>query len=196
MSNVKYIDMITGEELDQAPTIHDFVADHAIIRIVPELWLIEIAVSVDEKTFRRIANMTAGWPRIERPADRIIFRSHKGFKVNAFIDYDPDAPVFDYMVLGPEDLEEVEIADPRKVKIPVTKGTLSGHGYATDLSASARRRILSSIVEGGHEKAISVYRHLIARATQHRRRNPEVAKILREDARWLKEKYYRTKHWR
>ena len=190
----KYVDAVTGEVLDEKPDIFDFVSSQSIIRIVPALRLIEVAVAVDEKTFRKIANMTAGWSGIERPADRIIFRSHRGFKVNAFIDYDPDSEPFDHYVLAPEDLPEAE-ADPRVV-IPVTTGTLSEHGYATDMTANARRAVLRKIIEGGYEKAISVYRHLIARATQHKRRNPGVAKILRSDAEWVKKTYYQTKFWR
>jgi hypothetical protein len=191
----KYVDAITGEVLDKRPDIHDFVSDYAIIRIVPELRLIEVAVSVDDKTFRKIANMTASWIGIERPSDRIIFRSHKGFRVNVFLDYDPNAEGFDHYVLAPEDLPDVE-ADPRKkVKIPVTKGTLSDHGYATDMTATARRTILRRIIEGGYEKAISVYRHLIARATQHRR-NPDIARVLRQDADWVKKTYYETRWWK
>ena len=192
----KYVDAITGEVLDERPDIHDFVSSYAIIRIVPALRLVEVAVSVDDKTFRKIANMTAGWYGIERPSDRIIFRSHKGFKVNVFLDYDPDAEGFDHYVLAPEDLPDAE-ADPRKkVKIPVTEGTLSDHGYATDKHVNVRRDILRKIIEGGYEKAISVYRHLIARATQHKNRNPSVAKILREDADWVKRTYYDTEWWR
>jgi hypothetical protein len=194
MTVKKYVDAITGEVLDERPDIYDFVSSSAIIRIVPALRLVEIAVGVDDKTFRKIANMTADWVGIERPSDRIIFRSHKGFKVNAFIDYDPDAEEFDHYVLAPEDLPD---ADPRKkVKIPVTPGTLSDHGYATDMTATARRTILKRIIEGGYEKAISVYRHLIARATQHKNRNPDVARVLRSDADWVKKTYYGTRWWR
>jgi len=148
---------------------------------------------VDGETFKRIANMTAGWAGIERPSDRIIFRSHKGFRVNAFIDYDPDAGEYDYYVLAPEDLPDLE-ADPRVV-IPVTRGTLSEHGYATDIAERSRREVLRKIIEGGYEKAISVYRHLIARATQHKR-NPDIARILRRDAEWVKNVYYKTRWWR
>ena len=192
----KYVDAVTGEVLDEKPDIFDFVSSQSIIRIVPALRLIEVAVAVDGETFKRIANMTAGWNGIERPSDRIIFRSHKGFRVNAFIDYDPEAEEFDHYVLAPEDLPEV-LADPRrKVVIPVTPGTLSEHGYATDMSAVARRQVLRKIIEGGYEKAISVYRHLIARATQHKRRNPDVVKVLRSDAEWVKKIYYGTRFWR
>ena len=189
----KYVDAVTGEVIEGRPDIYDFVGDNVIIRIVPNLRLIEVAVSVDGETFKKIANMTAGWAGIERPSDRIIFRSHKGFRVNAFIDYDPEAGEYDYYVLAPEDLPDSE-ADPRVV-IPVTRGTLSEHGYATDKAERSRREVLRKIIEGGYEKAISVYRHLIARATQHKR-NPDVARVLRKDAEWVKNVYYKTRWWR
>lgn len=192
---IVYYDAYTGEQIID-PTFHDFVSDHAIIRIAPSMKLVEVAIAVDDETFRKIAEMTRdeSWlGLVERPPDRIVFRSHRGVKVNVFLDYDPDAEHYEHYVLGPEDLEEV-VLDP-KVRIPVTPGTLSEHGYATDLSATARRKILSEIIEKHGEKAISVYRHLIARATQHRR-NPQIAKKLREDADWLKQTYYRTKYWR
>jgi hypothetical protein len=189
----KYVDAVTGEVIEGRPDIYDFVGDNVIIRIVPALRLVEVAVGVDGETFRRIANMTVGWDGVERPSDRIIFRSHKRFRVNAFVDYDPDAGEYDYYVLAPEDLPDSE-ADPRVV-IPVTHGTLSEHGYATDKGAGSRRAVLRRIIEGGHEGAISVYRHLIARATQHRR-NPEIAKVLRSDAEWVKSVYYETRWWR
>jgi hypothetical protein len=189
----KYIDAVTGEVIEGRPDIHEFVGDNVNIRIVPAITLFEVAVSVDGETFRKIANMTAGWVGIERPSDRIIFRSHKNFRVNAFIDYDPDAGEYDYYVLAPEDLPDSE-ADPRVV-IPVARGTLSEHGYAADKGESSRRAVLRRIVEGGHERAISVYRHLIARATQHRR-NPDIAQTLRRDAEWVKSVYYNTRWWR
>jgi hypothetical protein len=181
LSNIKFIDPLTGEVYEYEPKPIDFHLDcvPCVIRLVPDMKLCEVAIGVDGDTFRKIAQITVGWP-VERPSDRIIFRGWKmNGKVNVFIDY-ADALEF----------------EPRKVVIPVTRGTLAEHGYATDLIAERRRSILKSIIEKAGEPAISIYRHLIARATQHKRRNPEVAKVLRQDAEWVKKTYYRTDYWR
>ncbi|MEM1945014.1 MAG: hypothetical protein QXX57_04690 [Nitrososphaerota archaeon] len=173
----RYVDIITGEVYDKKPEVHDFEGENYVIRIVPEMKLVEVALAVDGDTFREIANLTADWGNVERPSDRIIFRGWKmNGKVNVFVDY------------------EGASFDPRVV-IPVTRGTLSRHGYSIDASERGRRSILQKIIEGGREKAVSVYRHLLARATQHKR-NPSVAKVLREDAEWVKRVYYGTRWWR
>ncbi|MEM3423714.1 MAG: hypothetical protein QXE51_04040 [Nitrososphaeria archaeon] len=177
MSEYRYVDIITGEVYDKAPSVLDFTGENYIIRIVPELKLVEVAIAVDGDTFRKIADITKDWGIVERPSDRIIFRGWKmNGKVNVFIDY------------------EGADFDPRVV-IPVTRGTLASHGYAVDISERGRRSILRKIIEDGHEKAISIYRHLIARATQHKH-NPDVAKILREDAEYVKSVYYGTRWWK
>jgi hypothetical protein len=175
----RYVDVITGEVYTTPPSVLDFHGENYTIRIVPELKLVEVALAVDADTFREIADLTRDWGVVERPSDRIIFRGWKmNGKVNVFIDY-----------------EGADLDPKRKVVIPVTRGTLAKHGYATDMSASGRRSILRKIIEGGREKAIHVYRHLIARATQHKR-NPQVARVLREDAEYVKRVYYGTRWWR
>ena len=80
------------------------------------------------------------------------------------------------------------------VRIPVTPGEIAEHGYTVYAGAEARRRALREAVEEeGHARP--VYRHLIARAVQLKRQSPWAAKILRRDAKWVKEVFYGTKWW-
>ena len=84
------------------------------------------------------------------------------------------------------------------VVIPVTKGTLSEHGYSVDLPVKKRRDAIVKAIESEAKKrdkpALSIYRHLIARATQHKQ-HKHIAKVLRADADWVKATYYGTKYW-
>lgn len=77
-----------------------------------------------------------------------------------------------------------------RVVIPVRAGRLAEHGYAVDMPEHARRKaIMKAVKEEGDY--LPVYRHLIARATQLKRRSPSAAKIMREDAEWLKKHFKR-----
>jgi hypothetical protein len=74
------------------------------------------------------------------------------------------------------------------VRIPVTPGTLSDLGYSVYLPEKDRQRIIREACK--RENPLRIYRHLIARATQHKA-NPEIARILRKDAEWLKSVAYK-----
>jgi hypothetical protein len=75
------------------------------------------------------------------------------------------------------------------VKIPVTRGTLSDLGYSVYLPEKDRQRIIREACK--RENPLRIYRHLIARATQHKNINPDIAEILRKDAEWLKSVAYK-----
>lgn len=74
-----------------------------------------------------------------------------------------------------------------KVVIPVRRGRLADVGYAVDMSEAARRKALMKAVEEEGDY-LPVFRHLIARATQHKR-HPEIARVFRADAEWLKKHF-------
>jgi hypothetical protein len=176
LNNVKFIDVITGEVLDKEPVPIDYEVEGSfLIRVVPELQLLEVRLDLPYELFEALANITYKWVGVERPPDRIIFRYYKT-KVNVFLDaVDYDA--------------SFEVLDPRKkVAIPVREGRLSGLGYSVDKSESVRREIIMQAVKQEGDW-LPVYRHLIARATQLKRSSPSASKIMRSDAKWLKERY-------
>lgn len=85
--------------------------------------------------------------------------------------------------------------DPRKkVLIPVTAGTVAKWGYSTADSKEKRKEALEKAIRA-EGSALSVYRHLIARATQLKNISPKAYKVMREDAAWIKETFYGTKWW-
>lgn len=82
------VDMIEGKILPGVPEPIDYeFSGDVIIRLIPELNLIEIAIGVPQDFWMEIAELTSAYqPTPERPPERIIFRSWKGSKVNVFLD--------------------------------------------------------------------------------------------------------------
>jgi hypothetical protein len=173
LSDIKYIDAVTGEVLDREPMPIDYEVEGSfLVRIVPELQLLEVRLDLPYELFEKIANMVYMWTGVERPPDRIVFRYYKT-KVNVFLD------AVDY------DARFVELDPRKKVIIPVRAGRLSDLGYSVDKSESVRREIIMKAVKQEGDW-LPVYRHLIARATQLKRTSPSASKIMRSDAKWLK----------
>ena len=84
--------------------------------------------------------------------------------------------------------------DPKaKVIIPVTPGTISEWGYSVYDSEKKRHQALNKAIRA-EGSALSIYRHLIARATQLKN-YPKPYRILRKDAAWIKKTYYGSKWW-
>jgi hypothetical protein len=109
----KYVDVITGEVLDHEPTPLDYEVEGSfLVRIVPELQLLEVRLDLPYDLFEKIANMVYMWTGVERPPDRIVFRFYKT-KVNVFLD------AVDY------DAKVVEL-DPRKKKLLLKKSKGDG----------------------------------------------------------------------
>lgn len=82
-------DVIEGKFIKGVPEPIDYLFDAvpAVVRLVPELNLIEVAVGIPQDDWMEIATITANYsPVPERPPERIIFRSHRGSKVNIFLD--------------------------------------------------------------------------------------------------------------
>lgn len=82
-------DVIEGKWIRGVPEPIDFEFDAvpAVVRLVPELKLVEVAVGIPQDDWMQIATITANYsPVPERPPERIIFRSHRGSKVNIFLD--------------------------------------------------------------------------------------------------------------
>jgi hypothetical protein len=109
LSDMKYVDAVTGEVLDREPIPIDWEIEGSfLVRIVPELQLLEVRLDLPYELFEKIANMVYMWTGVERPPDRIVFRYYKT-KVNVFLDgVDYDAKV-------------VEL-DPRKKKVKMKGG--------------------------------------------------------------------------
>ena len=84
---VKYVDVVTGEVYNEKPKVVDFVGDGYVVRIIPLMRLVEVALCISGDDFVRIAELTKEWP-VERPSDRIIFRGWRmNGKVNVFLDW-------------------------------------------------------------------------------------------------------------
>lgn len=79
-------DVIEGKYLDKVPKPLDYEFDNAIVRFVPELQLVEVALAVPEDLWVEMAKLSTMYENVERPPERIIFRSHRGIKVNVFLD--------------------------------------------------------------------------------------------------------------
>jgi len=81
-------DVIEGKFIKGVPEPIDYeFTGECVVRLVPELNLIEVAVGVPENLWMEIAEITSTYsPTPERPPERVIFRSHKGSKVNIFLD--------------------------------------------------------------------------------------------------------------
>lgn len=81
-----------------------------------------------------------------------------------------------------------------KIYLHATPGEIAEHGYSVhDPVAKRRKALREAIREEGHARP--VYRHLLVRATQLKTLSPKASKILREDAKWIKQEYYGTKWW-
>lgn len=81
-----------------------------------------------------------------------------------------------------------------KIYLYATPGEIAEHGYSIHSPRNKRHKaLIEAVKEEGHARP--VFRHLIVRATQLKNTSPRAAKILREDAEWLKEKFYGTKWW-
>jgi hypothetical protein len=81
-------DVVEGRPLPYTPEPHDWDFDGpCVVRMVPELNLVEVAVGIPEEIWTEIAAFAAeNYRVVERPPERIIFRSHRGVKVNVFLD--------------------------------------------------------------------------------------------------------------
>ncbi len=82
-------DVIEGKWIRGVPEPIDYEYDAVpvVVRLVPEVNLLEIAVGIPEDDWIEIAQITSQYqPAPERPPERVIFRSHKGSKVNIFLD--------------------------------------------------------------------------------------------------------------
>lgn len=77
-------------------------------------------------------------------------------------------------------------------RIKVTKGGLSRFGYKNirSISLKARRAALAKAIKA--EGAETIRKALVARANLLQRRNPEVAKKMRADARWVQKQKTKT----
>lgn len=78
-----------------------------------------------------------------------------------------------------------------KVIIPITKGTLSKHGYSTKKSKLARHRSLNKALKS--ETPLQLSRGLYARSTLLKNRGPEASKVFYEDAQWVGRKSMKRK---
>jgi hypothetical protein len=174
LSKVKYVDAVTGEVLDREPKPIDWEIEGSfLIRVVPELQLLEVRLDLPYNLFEILANMVYKWPGVERPPDRIVFRYYKT-KVNVFLDA-VEPTLADIMQLEPR----------RKVVIPIRPGRLSELGYGVDKGESLRHDIILRAVEDEGDW-LPVYRHLVARATQLKRVSPRASRVMKIDAEWLK----------
>lgn len=74
---------------------------------------------------------------------------------------------------------------------PLKKDILGKYGYEDidEKSDLSRHRALGKAHRSKKESDLSVYRRLIALSTLNKRTNPKVSKILRNDAKWYKDKY-------
>lgn len=81
-------DVIEGKYLPYAPEPVDYeFTGECVARFVPELNLVELAVGVPQEMWMEIADFVSKtYEKVERPPERIIFRSHRGVKVNVFLD--------------------------------------------------------------------------------------------------------------
>ena len=82
----------------------------------------------------------------------------------------------------------------RRIQETLREGELIKHGYRMRASATARHRALAKAVR--EDGGLTVHKRLILLYTWNKNDDPDLARIARADANWVKKKYYGTSLWR
>jgi len=87
--------------------------------------------------------------------------------------------------VAPTCIEDVGNSGKRQQLFRLEKGTLSQYGYRVESNATERRKALTRAVNSGL-KPLSAFRKLIALRTLTQNTNPEMSRIVGNDAEWLR----------
>jgi len=80
-----------------------------------------------------------------------------------------------------------------RIQAELEEDELTKHGYRMRSKESTRHMALGKAVH--EDGGLTVHKRLILLYTWNKNKNPKTARLVHQDAEWVKRRYYGTKHW-